>query len=189
MGPMGTYGYLWEHWEFLRRSTEFFRRSCATSFSFTESSGAYLARLIGTHSAIRIRMASSRIGFVVSAVGAMWISACDSSATTPSVVENVTYVTNVYTNGSVDGSSPAVVIAPRPTRAGIPACDAFFSATYACARSLTSDEVALSHFAASVEAARAQAANAEMSGNRDTIARAASACEAAADAYRLAPCR
>jgi len=119
-------------------------------------------------------------------------SACDPAATTPPVVENVSYVTNVYTQpqtaAAAPSSSPDLVV-EAPTRpVGIPACDAFFAETESCVRNLTNDAAALSRFEGRVQAGRAEAERAERSGDEGQIAHAAAACEAAVDAYRLAPC-
>ncbi|MGH7280858.1 MAG: hypothetical protein ACRELY_04990, partial [Polyangiaceae bacterium] len=70
----------------------------------------------------------------------------------------------------------------------IPACEQFYQLTESCARSLTSDAAALSKFEGRVQSARAAASRAEASGDPGLISKAAAQCEAAADAYRVAPC-
>ncbi|MGH7280375.1 MAG: hypothetical protein ACRELY_02540, partial [Polyangiaceae bacterium] len=75
------------------------------------------------------------------------IAGCDNEATTPNVVENVSYVTNVYTGAPassasaarvVSTDSPVVVVdAPLVGAPTIPACEQFFQLTESCARSLT----------------------------------------------------
>jgi hypothetical protein len=123
------------------------------------------------------------------------VAACDSSATTPPV-QNVTYVTNVYTQPQTavfsgdQANDPAapIVVTGAPTQVGIAACDAYFAQTESCARSITSDPAALATFEGQVEAARSAAARAETSQDPGQIAHAASACVAAMSAYRIAPC-
>jgi hypothetical protein len=128
------------------------------------------------------------------AMGATFlVTACDSSATTPPpVVENVSYVTNVYTQPQTpvftgDPASPPVVI-ESPREVGIPACDEFFARTESCAQTLTSDPAALATFEGQVQAARSEALRAGASQDPGQIAHAASNCVAAFSAYRLAPC-
>ena len=121
------------------------------------------------------------------------VAACDSSATTPPpVVENVSYVTNVYTRSQSavftgDPALPAAVVQSSGD-VGIPACDEFFAQTESCAQTLTSDPAALATFEGQVQAARSEALRAGASRDPGQIAHAASACVAAFSAYRLAPC-
>lgn len=120
------------------------------------------------------------------------VTACDSAATTPPVVENVSYVTNVYTQpqmavSSVAPDAPEVILS-SPETPGIPACDAFFAETESCARNITSDPAALAQFEGKVQVARSEALRAETSRDPGQIAHAASACMAAASAYRMSPC-
>jgi hypothetical protein len=121
------------------------------------------------------------------------VAACDSSATTPPpVVENVSYVTNVYTQpqSAVFTSDPAppTVVAEASSEVSIPACDEFFAQTETCAQTLTSDPAALATFEGQVQAARSEALRAGASHDPGQIAHAASACMAAESAYRIAPC-
>lgn len=124
--------------------------------------------------------------------------ACDSEATTPNVVENVSYVTKVYENAParteaetpvVRTEAPVVVVDARPVGAGtIASCEAFFARTQTCARSLTSNRAALAHFEGQIAAARAAANSAAASGDPGLISQAAARCEASAAAYEVAPC-
>jgi hypothetical protein len=121
------------------------------------------------------------------------VAACDASvASQPPVVENVSYVTNVYTQPEAaaltSDPTPSAVVSSAPSAVGIPACDAFFAATESCARNITSDPAALATFEGQVQAARSEALRAGESHDPGQIAHAASACMAAESAYRLAPC-
>lgn len=124
---------------------------------------------------------------------ALFVAACDSSATTrPPVVENVSYVTNVYTQQQsavfTHDPAPPTVVAEPASEVGIPACDAFFAQTESCVQTLTSDPAALAIFEGQVQAARSEALRAGASHDPGQIAHAASSCAAAFSAYRLAPC-
>lgn len=140
-------------------------------------------------------MNASKFFFVLALLA---IGGCDNEATTPNVVQNVSYVTNVYANSPapsasgerVVGADPPVVVVDGPSvgTPSIPACEQFFELTESCARSLTSDAAALSKFEGRVQSARAAASRAEASGDPGLISQAAAQCEAAADAYRVAPC-
>jgi hypothetical protein len=129
-------------------------------------------------------------------VSLLLLAACDANVTTPPPVENVTYVTNVYTQPQTAVFSGDRAIAPAapqvdesaPHVVGIAACDAYFAQTESCARSITSDPAALATFEGQVEVARSEAARAEASQDPGQIAHAASACVAALSAYRIAPC-
>lgn len=124
------------------------------------------------------------------------VAACDATIATPPPVENVTYVTNVYTQPQTavfSGDQAIEPVAPvvaesAPQVVGIAACDAYFAQTESCARNITSDPAALATFEGQVAVARSEATRAEASQDPGQIAHAASACVAALSAYRIAPC-